>query len=411
MTYQPAEDTYLLLQITKEHLKQQLQENTLTKPLKVCEVGCGSGEIITTLKEEFLNQIEVYATDINPEAIEDTLTLAKQKNISITAKVGSFLEPLKNQVLDIIIFNTPYLPCEDGDRFDKLSIEDKALYGGKAGFEVTNQFLDSLHNSIHSQTQIYMLISTLTQPNVVEDCIVGNGFKFELLATQNHFFEELLVYKIQPALVLQHLFENSYSNILRFDKGRHSHILQAQYLETKKEVMIKFGKKQHIEKEIFFLQKLQETSYAPKIVKFNIDIESQSGFVIYEKIQGIQIEEFINSYHNNYTSLNQLESVLNRVFEICYDLDIKGISKDEMTHPQEHIFINLDNLNEVYFIDFERSVLQNRFSNSRQFLQYCIRIGRLFEQYKITLSREKVIEIGKNISSKVSPLKISDLYN
>ena len=410
MTYQPAEDTYLLLQTTKEYLRQQLQTTSSKIPLKVCEVGCGSGEIITTLKEEFSNQIEVYATDINPQAIEDTNALAKQKNISITAKVGSFLEPFEQEVFDSIIFNTPYLPCEDGERFDKLSIEDKALYGGKAGFEVTNQFLDSLHNSIHSQTQIYMLISTLTQPNVVEDCIVGNGFIFELLARQNHFFEELLVYKIEPTLVLQHLFENLYLNIVRFDKGRHSHILQAQHPQTKKEVMIKFGKKQHIEKEIFFLQKLQDTSYAPKIVESSIDIDSQSGFVIYEKIQGIQIEEFINSYQNNYTSLNELQSVLNRVFEICYDLDIKGISKDEMTHPQEHIFINLHNLNEVFFIDFERSVLQNRFSNSRQFLQYCIRIGKVFEQYGIILSQQKAITLGKQITELNSPLKVQDIY-
>ncbi|MFT4243853.1 MAG: HemK2/MTQ2 family protein methyltransferase [Candidatus Woesearchaeota archaeon] len=410
MTYQPAEDTYLLLQTTKEHLKQQLQTNFSNLPLKICEVGCGSGEIITTLKEEFSNEIEAYATDINPKAVEDTLRLAKQKNISITAKVGSFLEPFEQEVFDSIIFNTPYLPCEDGDRFDKLCIEDKALYGGKAGFEVTNQFLDSSHNYIHSQTQIYILISSLTQPNVVEDCIVGNGLEFELIATQNHFFEELLIYKVQPALVLQHIFENSYSNILRFDRGRHSHILQAQHLQTKKKVMIKFGKKQHIEKEIFFLQKLQDTLYAPKIVESTIDIDSQSGFVMYEKINGIQIEEFINSYHNKYKSLKELESVLNRVFEICYDLDIKGISKDEMTHPQEHIFINLHNLNEVFFIDFERSVLQTRFSNSRQFLQYCIRKGRVFEHYGIILSQQKVIVLGKKIVELNFPLTIQDIY-
>lgn len=411
MTYEPAEDTYLLLQTTKKHLKLQFQENISRKPLKVGEVGSGSGEIIATLKEEFSNQIEGYATDINPQSIEDTNVLAKQKNISIIAKVGSFLEPFKQEVFDIIVFNTPYLPCEDKERFDTLSIEDRALYGGKAGFEVTNQFLDSLHNYIHSQTQIYMLISTLTQPNIVEDCIVGNGFEFELVGRQNHFFEELLVYKIQPALELRDLIEKNYSNILRFDKGRHSHILQAKHPYTKDIVMVKFGKKQHIEKELFYLQKLQGTSYTPKLIDSKIDTKYQRGYVIYKKVEGIQIGKFLDEYSQTYTSIEVLEKVLNIVFEICYDLDSKGISKDEMTHPQEHIFINQENLNEVYFIDFERSVLQHRFSNSRQFLQYCIRYGELFEVFGVSLSRSKVIEIGKNIAKLQRPIQIQDIYN
>ncbi|MCH8519992.1 MAG: methyltransferase domain-containing protein [Nanoarchaeota archaeon] len=406
MTYQPSDDTFLLLNSIKDDIK---ENNISTSSIKVCEVGCGSGEIITTLKEKFTT-INAYASDINHQAIEDAVNLAQQKNVNINAKVGSFLEPFEDEKFDIILFNTPYLPCEDGERFDKLSIEDKALYGGKAGFEVTNQFLDSLHNSIHENTIIYMLISTLTQPNVVEDCIVGNGFSFEVVARQNHFFEELLVYRIIPANVLCHLMTKKYTNIKRFDKGRHSHIIQAQVHSSKQLAMVKFGKKQHIEKEIFFLLKLQDANYAPQIIESGIDTISQEGFVIYKKIQGMKIEEFIQTYIQTYDSIIPLEKVLNRILEICFDLDVKGISKDEMTHPQEHIFIKPDNVGEIYFIDFERSILQDRFSNSRQFLQYCIKIGRVFEHFGIILSREKCIIMGKEIIQKNTSILIQEIY-
>ena len=393
MTYEPAEDTELLKHFLLDELKQLSIHS-------ICEVGCGSGEIITTLKQAYPN-LQAHATDINPRAIQDTQQLAKEKRVEVNVKKGEFLKPFFNQQFDCIFFNTPYLPVEDNENFQELSIEDKALYGGTLGCEVTNQFLDSLHSNIHKDSVIYILISTLTKPNLVEESIRENGFEFEVIGKQKHFFEELLVYKIQPNNVLKHLLEHNYQKILKFDKGKHSHILPAK--KNGKIVMVKFGKEQHIQKEIFYLQKLQDTNYVPKIVEY------KTNFVIYEKIEGMIMKDYLEKYEIK--SLEELENVINRILEICFDLDQRGISKDEMTRPHHHIFINPKNLEEIYFIDFERSTLTSRFQNSRQFIQYVFKYNFVFQKFSKEVLRNNIIAIGKEIEKRKEPINIQELYD
>ena len=386
---------------------QQILFNQIKKlnkeKLNICEVGCGSGEIITSLAKEFPNNL-YYATDINPQAISDTQKLAKQRNVGLNVKEGNFLEPLKNQLFDIIFFNTPYLPCEEGDRFNKLSIEDRAIYGGRIGCEVTNSFIDSLHDFLHEKTKIYILISSLTQPKLVEENLKNNGFEFEVVAKESHFFEELLIYKNQSNEVLKHLLQNNYTNIKRFDKGKHSYIMQAKDTNSNT-VMIKFGKREYISKEIYYLKKLQDTQYAPQIVEVGYN------FVIYKKVEGLTIEKFLEHCRLNKYSLEEIEFIFNRVFEICYDLDKRGICKDEMTHPNEHIHINTDKLDEIHFIDFERSSMSNRFENTRQFLQFVSKCSFIFEKFEKAINRGKIISIGKDVDKlHINHLIMEDLY-
>lgn len=392
MTYQLAEDTILLL----NSLKLELQSNILTidSKLDICEVGCGNAEIITQLTKQFNSNLSSYATDINPQAIKDSIQLIKKENLKIDVKEGNFCDPFDNQKFDIIFFNTPYLPCEDNDRFSELSIEDKALYGGTLGCEVTNEFIDSLHKHIRINSKIYILISSLTQPHLVEENLRENGFQFEIISKEKHFFEELLVYKITLSNVLQHLVKHNYLEISKFNKGKHSYILQAK--KNTKVVMIKYGKEQHISKEIFYLNKLQKTNYAPKIVEF------QDNFVIYNKIEGVAIENFFQKLNSN-SSYEIIENIINECFKICFDLDIKGICKDEMTRPHHHIFVDNENDYRIGFIDFERSTHSLRFQNSRQFMQYLIKYNYKFKELDFQISQKKIIEIGKNLD-KLNPI-------
>ena len=400
MTYQPAQDTYLLLKSMQKILQQELFKNP-KKILRVCEVGCGSGEIITELKKEYKDFIEAYATDCNPQAIEDTKKCANQKKVSITIQHGNFCEPFEHMKFDIIFFNTPYLPCEDNEIFSELSYEDRAIYGGKVGCEVTNDFIDSLHSIINITTKVYILISSLTQPHLVEENIRENGFEYLVISKEKHFFEELVVYELQLSQPLHYLLEQNYTHISKFNKGKHSYILQAK--KDSSNVMIKTGKEQHILKEIFYLEKLQHTSYVPKIV------DKGKNFVIYTKIEGIAIHDFLKQIKTNNYTAQEVETVLNRILEICFDLDCKGISKDEMTRPHHHIFINIHNLEHIYFIDFERSTLTHRFENSRQFMQYLIKCNTVFKHIGLEFSQEKSILIGKKIGNNPKTITVQDL--
>ncbi len=382
MTYQPCEDTFLLLKSLSTYLLQKKNQN-----FQICEVGCGSGEISVKIAKQYLNNI-YYATDINKEAIKNSKELAQKNNVRLLLKKGSFCNPFKGTIFDIIFFNTPYLPCEDNEKFSDLSIEDKALYGGTLGCEVTNTFIDSLHTFIHSKSEIFILISTLTQPKLVEENLRENGFDFEIVSREKHFFEELIVYKITPNNVLKHLIDNNYSFISKFNKGKHSYIMQAQ--KNNNMVMIKYGKEQYISKEIFYLKKLQETNYAPKILEY------KNNFVIYNKIEGIAIENFFQKLNSN-SSYEIIENIINDCFRICFDLDIKNISKDEMTRPHHHIYVDEKNDYNIGFIDFERSTHSTRFQNSRQFMQYLIKYNYKFKELNFQISQKKVIQIGKNL--------------
>lgn len=80
----------------------QLEEIDLTNK-KVLDIGCGSG--ILSLVAAKLNAEEVFATDIDPLAIEATIENSKLNNIrNIDAVEGSLLDKV-NKKYDVIIAN------------------------------------------------------------------------------------------------------------------------------------------------------------------------------------------------------------------------------------------------------------------------------------------------------------------
>ena len=62
--YNPQEDSYLLLDESIKYLK-----NKKNKDLKICEVGVGSGFVISNISKEFPKNL-FFGCDINKEAIK-----------------------------------------------------------------------------------------------------------------------------------------------------------------------------------------------------------------------------------------------------------------------------------------------------------------------------------------------------
>jgi release factor glutamine methyltransferase len=112
----------------------ELALERLPKQGRVIDVGCGSGAIALTLKFE-RPELEVWASDINPEAILLTLKNAKRLNLQIQVVQTSLLENVPG-TFDAIISNPPYLPSADSLE-PEVQLEPKeALFSGSDGLEL-----------------------------------------------------------------------------------------------------------------------------------------------------------------------------------------------------------------------------------------------------------------------------------
>ena len=193
MFYKFSEDSKLLLDsLIKNSPKQK-------NKILICEMGVGSGEVIfrysNYLKKNNVD-FEVIGFDINKKAIENTKKLFCNFDKKNEFILSNLFEKSKKKY-DLIFFNTPYLPVEDNENFEDLKIIDKAIYGGEFGFEITIKFLEELDKNLKKNGVCFILISTLTNPKVVEKKLKNLNFKYEVVNSKKLFFEILLVYKIQ----------------------------------------------------------------------------------------------------------------------------------------------------------------------------------------------------------------------
>lgn len=175
--YEPREDSWLLAEIVKKKARG-----------RVLDMGTGSGiQAIVSSK----NAKEIIATDINPYAIEIAKENAKSNNIkNIKFKLGNLFQPInKKNKFDLIVFNPPYLPKEGG-----LNNEiERAITGGKKGYELLVRFLKLSKNYLKKDGEILVVISSRTNPKLVLRNAKSMGYRHKVLDKMKLSFEELYV--------------------------------------------------------------------------------------------------------------------------------------------------------------------------------------------------------------------------
>jgi len=173
--YPPAEDSELLLEVALREVKEDDE---------VLEVGVGSGFVSENIKDKcrFL-----LATDINPFACK----MVKEKGIDV---VRTDLVRGIGKKFTLILFNPPYLELDNVEkRSDWL---EKAIDGGKGGIEVICRFLDLVRDVLDERGRIILIISSFNVPQIFKE-IEKRGFKWEVIAKRQLFFEELYALKIE----------------------------------------------------------------------------------------------------------------------------------------------------------------------------------------------------------------------
>ncbi|KAH7104550.1 S-adenosyl-L-methionine-dependent methyltransferase [Auriculariales sp. MPI-PUGE-AT-0066] len=164
--YEPAEDTFLLLDALEEDAI-ALREARFP----IClEIGPGSGCVTAFLGSIIGPTNALYLTsDINPHAALCTHQTGLQNQIPVHSVMGSLALPLVprlRQNIDILLFNPPYVPTSNEEA--ALAQTDRGIAGawagGADGMEVTNQLLASL-DSLLSPTGRFYLVA-LTQNDI-----------------------------------------------------------------------------------------------------------------------------------------------------------------------------------------------------------------------------------------------------
>ncbi len=217
--YEPAEDSFLLLDtLSSEAEKAFLQDRfslqlvqdgssggvrtSLHSPV-IAEVGTGSGVVLAFVNahaqtifgsSDILTigvDVNVYACKATAEtvriAVQEQTRERKSHGCYLGNLLGDLTAPLRSGVVDVLIFNPPYVPTpelprlpfsESTSQFVQIpSFEDDSHFlslsyaGGADGMETTNRLLNMLSATLSRNGIAYILLSAQNKPGFVKEKI------------------------------------------------------------------------------------------------------------------------------------------------------------------------------------------------------------------------------------------------
>lgn len=123
-------------------------------PLKILDIGCGSGCIAITLKKLSPVKISVFALDKDPEAIKCTRKNAQHNQVHIDIVQEDLFRFTTNEQFDIIVSNPPYV----------LYSDQNAMQPNVLNYEPG----EALYVPDEDALRYYQAIIDLAQKNLVE---------------------------------------------------------------------------------------------------------------------------------------------------------------------------------------------------------------------------------------------------
>ena len=131
-------------QETIECFQEALQFVRHSNPATVADIGCGSGCLTLLARQELGEGVELYASDLLPEAIATTkLNLQRLLPDSDAVRVmptGDLFDPFPSHQFDVIIFNAPWVVARVRNRAE-LAIHDEKQETLKRFFAQVSDFL------------------------------------------------------------------------------------------------------------------------------------------------------------------------------------------------------------------------------------------------------------------------------
>ncbi|TDZ27490.1 eRF1 methyltransferase catalytic subunit MTQ2 [Colletotrichum trifolii] len=213
--YEPAEDSYLLLDTLSApaetaFLTDRFGSPSATPPL-VVEVGTGSGVVIGFVAAQSQTLFGTRAVmtaglDLNGfacAATNTTVERARQENPAtradawLGASIGDLISPLRSGVVDVLIFNPPYVPSPElpaqspevlAVNRDRTTTFDEDSYllslsyaGGKDGMETTDRLIEALPAVLSERGCAYILLCAQNRPLEVKGRIEAFGAEWRAI--------------------------------------------------------------------------------------------------------------------------------------------------------------------------------------------------------------------------------------
>lgn len=157
----PRFETEELVENTIEYIKKYFNY-----PIKVIDLGCGSGCIGLSLKKK-LNNVNVTLLDISSDALD----VAKENANLLNCDVDYVLSDMWNNVddkYDIVISNPPYI--RDDEIIEDIVRDNEphlALYGGKDGLDLYRKIRNNILEHIKDRFMLALEIGCLQKDDVV----------------------------------------------------------------------------------------------------------------------------------------------------------------------------------------------------------------------------------------------------
>jgi release factor glutamine methyltransferase len=129
----PRPETEVLIELIFQELSTELS----TPPLRLVDIGCGSGAISLSVKHRY-PQLEVWATDISPDAVNLTLENARHANLELHVRQTSLLDDVPG-MFHAIVSNPPYLPETDSLEPEVALEPHAALFSGADGLQLARE--------------------------------------------------------------------------------------------------------------------------------------------------------------------------------------------------------------------------------------------------------------------------------
>ena len=138
-------------------------ERSRTIPLRIADVGTGSGCIALALAKE-LPQAEIDALDISPAALEIARANAARHQLEsrIQFHHADLLAGFKDKSLDFVVSNPPYVGESESDevQLEVRKFEPRnSVFAGPSGLEVIARLIPQAHAALKSGGWLVMEVS------------------------------------------------------------------------------------------------------------------------------------------------------------------------------------------------------------------------------------------------------------
>jgi len=151
-----------------EHLVDEAVRFIGKRPLRVLDVGTGSGAIACTIAAE--TQATIHATDISSAAVAIANENASRLGVADRCRfyVGDLTDPVRNERYDVVVANLPYVPtAEIPGKPDPITYEPRvALDGGSDGLALYRRLLDTLAPLLNPDALILLEAAPSTMPGL-----------------------------------------------------------------------------------------------------------------------------------------------------------------------------------------------------------------------------------------------------